>query len=245
MLTTGQTHEKPHRAESRRGGVVCGILLSVLQVVGLDLRNKSGGESGQLGNLPDVSVLLPPTAYGGDVLPAVARLDRGTASLGSIGAGGCGLCFGLHGASKAPQLLCCFVFHFCIGWRLFALVCFESCDQSLLASKWDDGDPAVRKADLPAGDSDGLDLVLTIIPKSPKLRGAGAGNFSANLVLLDLGKSAVNLEGEHWSGVGHGALRLVDTHTIPNRLGYARKISNYFHSPIPGLPLNASVEARQ
>jgi len=29
MLTTGQTHKKPHRDESRRGGVVCGVLLSV------------------------------------------------------------------------------------------------------------------------------------------------------------------------------------------------------------------------
>lgn len=103
MLTTGQTHEKPHRADKRRGGVVCGVLLSVLQVVGLDLRNKGGGQSGELGNLPDVPVLLPPAADGGDVLLAVARLDRWAASLGSVGAGGGGLRFRLRGASFASK----------------------------------------------------------------------------------------------------------------------------------------------
>lgn len=133
-------------------------------MVGLDLGNKSGRESGKLGNLPDVPVLLPPAADGGDVLLAVARLDRWAASLGSVGAGGGGLGFGLRGASFASK-------------------------------------------------------------------GCGC--------VADFG---VGAHGVFWLV---GALSPADVRTIPNRLGYAIKISNYFHCLKSGSfsPLNANMEA--
>ena len=47
---------------------------------------------------------------------------------------------------------------------------------------------------------------------------------------------------------GHGLLELgraslpADVETIPNRLGYARDFSNYFHGPFQGLPLNRKAQ---
>ena len=50
--------------------------------------------------------------------------------------------------------------------------------------------------------------------------------------------------GEDLFGGGHGVLRLVDTHKIPNRLGLASESLNYFHRPKPRhfSPLNTLLQ---
>lgn len=50
-------------------------------------------------------------------------------------------------------------------------------------------------------------------------------------------------DGCHGLGWLIGALAPADAKNLPKRLGFARKISNYFHGPISGLPHNADVLA--
>jgi hypothetical protein len=73
------------------------------KMVSLDFGNKALGESGELRALPNVFALRPPAADSSNVFLGVARFDRWTASLGSVGASGGGLCFRLRGASFAAK----------------------------------------------------------------------------------------------------------------------------------------------
>ena len=80
--------------------------LSGLQVIVLDLRNKGGGQSGELGNFPAIPVVLPPAPDGGDVFLAVARFEPWTATFGSVGTRD----LGADGGWNRPEGLGCFVF---------------------------------------------------------------------------------------------------------------------------------------
>ena len=78
MLTTGQTHEKPHRADSRRGGVVCGVLLSVFLLavaIQLDAKHveRGGWWDNALPKLLDAPGALI-AAMGSKVRPAPSEL---------------------------------------------------------------------------------------------------------------------------------------------------------------------------
>lgn len=82
MLTTGQTHEKPHRADRRRGGVVCGVLLSVflLDECGHDIQGGSRGHAPLLPSLdsaPRYSAEIGKRLSGQPALVA-DRLDSGS-----------------------------------------------------------------------------------------------------------------------------------------------------------------------
>ena len=88
MLTTGQTHEKPHRAESRRGGVVCGVLLSAfLLAVPIQL-NAQHVERGGWGGTSLPKLLDAPragiAAMGGKVCAAPTELLESGCEAGAV-----------------------------------------------------------------------------------------------------------------------------------------------------------------
>jgi hypothetical protein len=149
-------------------------------------------------------------------------------SKSAVGADGGSLCFGLYAATEATEGLCCFVHGG--GWLGFGNGDFERLVLWLAGQQL-------------AKDFTVLDWI--------SLGDVGSGGLAEDLNGLEqVGETAVDVEGGNLvadvGGDGHGVVWLIgalspaDVKRIPNRLGYARKISNYFHGPKSGSfsPLN-------
>jgi hypothetical protein len=112
MIATPKSHEKPRRANKRRGGVVVRRLVPERsKAVSNDLVNQLIGETGQLSHLPNVLPLLPPAADGGDVLLGVAGLILRTTALGSVFTGSGRFGFRGFESAEAAERLSSFVCH--------------------------------------------------------------------------------------------------------------------------------------
>jgi hypothetical protein len=94
----------------------------------------------------------------------------------------------------------------------------------------------------------GFDHVLGSEVKEVGVGGRLKTDQTGELVLVFFNAVAEGLDfvfggvGCHGLGWLIGALSPADERNLPNRLGFARTFSNYFHGPISGLPLNAKTE---
>ena len=106
MLTTGQTYEKPHRADRRRGGVAIRDLFSVLCGVGDDLFALVIGERGKqtVGRIRGANPTLIVAVPNGDgtvlVEGGIVSSFFRAATLRAVRTGSGGLGFGLGGTHE-------------------------------------------------------------------------------------------------------------------------------------------------
>ena len=106
MRTTGQTHEKPHRADSRRGGVAIRDLFSVLCSVGDDLLALVIGERGKqtVGRIrcanPALIMAVPDRDAAVTVECGIVSSLLRAATLRAVRTGCGGLGFGLGGTHE-------------------------------------------------------------------------------------------------------------------------------------------------
>jgi hypothetical protein len=179
-------------------------------------------------------------------------------------ADGCGLGFGSDLAAEAAQLLCCFVLHGGVYRGKLTTAgsdgaAFVRLPESVLGSLLNGANAgfffghagaefaeektsAELAVNLGNVEASGLHGILASGPHIPESRGrATAHTVLVSGLAVDHGENGgLELRGVGECGCVH------DEDKLPNRLGYAREISNYFHGPKTRSfsPLNAPVLAQ-